>query len=276
MAVARVPEVPFLWWGPSGIPPARRNLGWLVEQGTLSAPAAGLLAAAVACRLSLAVVAERSGAGKTTLLTAALARLPPDARRIYPRGQWEPFSFLGEPDVRPERDVLLINEISPHLPGYLWGAGVGRVLDAARLGFAIYATAHAADAAGLCRVLAEPGLSLPTNAAAAFHLVAAIETTGGVRRVSGIWAIASSNLCDVRIVLVCDGAAGLAAIDAGLRRAQRAGWAEDREPPGSDVVAEASLRLDDLAEEGARDAERPGRMLARSRSTRPNGRAHLP
>lgn len=276
MDIANVPEVPFLWWGPSGGSPPRRNLAWLVGQGTLSAPTAGLLAAAVAGRLSLAVVAAPSGIGKTTLLTAALAHLPADARRIYPRGQWEPFSFFGHPEVRSGRDALLVNEISPHLPGYLWGTGVGRVLDAARMGFALYATAHAADAASLARMVSGPGLSLPIAAAAAFHLVAAIESAGAKRRVSGIWALASACPGELRIIPVCGGAAGLAAIDDGLRRAKRAGWAGDRDPPGIAAIIDAMQRLGDPAPDEGREADRPGRMLDRSRATRPNGRAQLP
>ncbi len=271
-----VPESPFLWWGPSGATGPRRSLSWLVERGMLSAPVAGLLAAAVARRLSLAVVAGPSGAGKTTLLTAVLAHLPADAHRIYPRGQWESFAFLNDPGVNPARDAVLVNEISPHLPGYLWGAGVGRLLDAARRGFAAYATAHASDGDGFCRMLAESAPLLPADAATAFHLVAGIDTSGGERRVSGIWALSPTGTDGLRAVPVCTGDAGLGEIESGLRRARRAGWGSGRDTPDVRTVAGAMRRLEIIGEDDGRGAERPGRMLARSRSTPPNGRAQLP
>ena len=271
-----VPDNPFLWWGPAGDSRPSRTLAWLVGQGTFSEAVAGLLAAAVANRLSLAVVAEPGGAGKTTLLTAALAHLPPDARRLYPRGRWETFAFLAHPDVRPERDALLVNEISPHLPGYLWGAGVGRLIDAARQGFPIYATAHAADAHGLSRLLSDPDLALPPGSGAAFHLVAAIDAAGDTRRVSGIWASAPARPGEFRAVLLGRGDATLAELETGLRKARRAGWAEDRDPPDAAAIADAIRRLDHGAGADDADRDRPGRMLARGRSTRPNGRAQLP
>ena len=53
------------------------------------------------------------------MLTALLDFLPPRTHRIYPRGCFETFAFLSDPAISPRESVLLINEISPHLPVYL-------------------------------------------------------------------------------------------------------------------------------------------------------------
>lgn len=132
---------PFGWWGPVWAPPVAYPLPDLVAQRVLSGEAAGLLAVLVEARCSIVVAAGPSGAGKTTLLTALLAHLPANGRRIYVRGCYEPFDVLDTAD--PRSTVLLVNEISPHLPIYLWGPGVRRVLQAGRAGFQVAATAHA-------------------------------------------------------------------------------------------------------------------------------------
>ena len=76
-----------------------------------------------------------------------------------------------------------------------------------------------------------------------------------------------------KCILVCAGDATLAGVADGLRRATNAGWATDRHPPDVAGIVEAMQRLD-AVDDDVGDS-RPGRMLARSRSTRSNGRAVL-
>ena len=188
---------PFAWWGPVWTPPAARGLLELIRDGTLTAETAGLLWALLARRASLVVVAGPSGAGKTTLLTALLEFLPIGTRRIYLRGCYEPFAFLDDPTVDPRRTVLLVNEISAHLPAYLWGPGVRRTLEAAHRGFALAATAHATSATELIQTLAGYPLRVPLAAIAAVDLVVHLDawmTNGLVRReVASVTALEPSR-----------------------------------------------------------------------------------
>ncbi|MDP9364044.1 MAG: CpaF/VirB11 family protein, partial [Chloroflexota bacterium] len=168
-------DEPFAWWGPVWTPPAARSAADLVSEGTLAPATAGLLAALLGRRASLVVAAEASGAGKTTLLTALLAFYPPNTRRLYLRGCYEPFAFLDDPTLDPTASLLLVNEISAHLPAYLWGPAVGRTLEATRRGFALAATAHAADPTDLVRLLAGYPLRVPLHDVAAVKLVVLLD-----------------------------------------------------------------------------------------------------
>lgn len=176
-------DEPFGWWGPAWQPPTPRSLSDLTAQDVLSPPAAAFLAAAVGRRASLVVAAGPSGAGKTTLLTALLEFLPPATRRVYVRGCYEPFAFLSETD--PAATALLVNELSAHLPIYLWGPGVRRVLQAARGGYQLLATAHARSVAEFVYALAGSPLRVPAAEIAALDLLVLLDAwadESGVRR----------------------------------------------------------------------------------------------
>jgi energy-coupling factor transporter ATP-binding protein EcfA2 len=178
------PSEPFGWWGPFADGPVGRRLDELVRAGVVDPPLLGLLQALLERRRSLVVVAGPSGAGKTTLLTALLGLLPDGLTRRYVRGCYEPFDFLGR-DAAPERTVLLVNEISPHLPIYLWGAGLRRLLAAANDGYQVLATAHATGAADLIAQLAGYPLRLPAGAIVALEHVLWLDAwveEGEVRR----------------------------------------------------------------------------------------------
>ena len=204
---------PRVWWGPVWADPTPRTVVDLVAAETLTPEVAGLVWALVARRASVAVVAGPSGAGKTTLLTALLDLLPPGTRRVYVRGGYEPFDFLGDPSVVPSESALLVNELSPHLPIYLWGPPVRRVLRLRRSGFALYATAHADDAAGLVRLIAGPPLRVPAVEVAAFDLVVGLAATigprGDVRReVAGVWALGQTAAGGVTVDALTGGPGG--------------------------------------------------------------------
>jgi len=137
------------------------------------------------------VVAGPRGAGKTTLLNALIDCYPSDTRRFYLRGCFEPFSFLSDPAVQPGRSLLLVNEFSPHLPSYLWGSGVARVLTAIKQGFAVVGTAHAADAVEFVASLAGFPLRIAPALIGGIDLIVAL-TDGagdGHRTVAGIWTL---------------------------------------------------------------------------------------
>ena len=185
-------DEPFFWWGPSWQAPAPHTLRELLRDGTIDAWLGATLWAVLARRKSLAVVARPSGAGKTTVLTALLELLPPATRRIHLRGCFETFAFLADPAVIPERTVLLANEMSPHLPIYLWGPAAARFLQAGNAGYGLLATAHAESATELVSLLAGSPLRIPAREIAAFEFVAVVaksaQSASG-RRVSGLWRL---------------------------------------------------------------------------------------
>jgi energy-coupling factor transporter ATP-binding protein EcfA2 len=185
-------EEPFAWWGPGWQAPAPRDIAELLRDETIDSWTAANLWAALARRRSLAVVAGASGVGKTTLLTALLDFLPPHTRRIYLRGCFETFTFMSDPTVSPLETILLINEISPHLPVYLWGPAVGRILEAAQRGFALLATAHADSVHDFVGALTGSPLHIPAAQAAAFEFVVVLErreASPSGRQVGGVWRL---------------------------------------------------------------------------------------
>jgi hypothetical protein len=183
---------PFFWWGPSGISPPSLSIGDLLRDGTLDLENASVLWAALARQSSLAVIAGPSGAGKTTLLTALLEFLPPDMQRLYLRGCFESFSFFNDPAVTPTGTALLVNEISPHLPVYLWGSAVSRLLDAAERGFTVLATAHAETVPEFVGLLTGSPLRIPAMRVAAFEFVVVMDhstVSQGGGRVRDVWRL---------------------------------------------------------------------------------------
>jgi energy-coupling factor transporter ATP-binding protein EcfA2 len=155
----------------------------LVGDGVLTAEGAALLGALLERRASIVVAAGPSGAGKTTLLTALLDLLPAGTRRVYVRGCYEPFDFLGA--TEPRTAALLVNELSPHLPIYLWGPGVRRVLAAAGTGYQLAATAHATSVDEFVYGLAGYPLRVPAAEIAAIEVLVLLDAWldgRGVRR----------------------------------------------------------------------------------------------
>jgi energy-coupling factor transporter ATP-binding protein EcfA2 len=189
-------DEPFYWWGPSGVSPIELSIGDLLRDGTIDPGSAAVLWAALARRSSLAVIAGPSGAGKTTLLSALLEFLPPGMRRLYLRGCFETFAFLDDPSAAPATTALLVNEISPHLPVYLWGAAVERYLRAAEDGFALLATAHAKSVPEFVSMLTGSPLRIPAARVAAFRYIVVLEQAVDApsgRRVSGVWRLAPTR-----------------------------------------------------------------------------------
>ena len=185
-------EEPFAWWGPGWQVREPRDIAGLLRDGTIDSWTAANLWAALARRRSLVVVAGESEVGKSTLLNALLDFLPPTTRRVYPRGCFESFTFLADPAIDPSQTALLINEISPHLPVYLWGSAVGRVLEAAQRGFTLLATAHADSVHEFVAALTGSPLRIPLAQAAAFEFVVVMErdeVNASGRRVRGVWRL---------------------------------------------------------------------------------------
>ncbi|HLI51846.1 MAG TPA: type II secretion system protein E [Thermomicrobiaceae bacterium] len=153
------PEQPNGWWGYRHEPPDPLSITRLVDSGLLDPCTAAFLWLAIEAKASVFVVSEPSNAGKTTFLTALLDFLPEQVRRIYLRGWYERFTFMSEDD--PAESYLLCNEISSHLPIYLWGRGVRRMFDALHAGFSLATTAHTTGAEGVIELLSAYPLQIP-------------------------------------------------------------------------------------------------------------------
>lgn len=176
---------PAEWWGSFRVPKDRLSLIDLVRLGALDAATAAFLWVAMQQRATVIVTAREHGAGKTTLLSALIDFLPGEVRPYYVRGLYERFAFLES--YRPEESYLLVNEISDHLPIYLWGAGVRRVFALLKDGWRLGATVHAAGAEEVIALLQRFPLEVPLEYLRAIDLVVTlgmgVSSEGFLRRV---------------------------------------------------------------------------------------------
>ena len=135
---ARFPEG---WWGYHWEPPTPMSAVELIGTPTIDARLMATLWAVVARRGGVMLSSEAPQAGKTTLLSALVDFLPPDTTGIFVRGWWEEYDWLDE--IPAGTGFLLINEMSDHLPIYVWGRAARGALMLAGKGWGIGATMHA-------------------------------------------------------------------------------------------------------------------------------------
>jgi hypothetical protein len=83
------------------------------------------------------------GVGKTTTLNALLHFVPENTALAYMSGMYEDFAFTQLPDIEPEHTYALCNEVSDHLPIYMWGRVARRYLNLTAQGYHIATSVHA-------------------------------------------------------------------------------------------------------------------------------------
>ncbi len=83
------------------------------------------------------------GIGKTTTLNALLQFVPEGTALAYMSGMYEDFAFTQLPDIDPARTYALCNEVSDHLPIYMWGRVARRYLTLPARGYHIATSVHA-------------------------------------------------------------------------------------------------------------------------------------
>jgi hypothetical protein len=130
-----------MWHYESGSP---LSVAQLISLGSLDAATAALLWLLVGHHQSLIVSGPTDptpGVGKTTTLNALLGFLPGGSTLVYTVGMYEEFDFTAEVD--PEATCVLANEVSNHLPIYMWGKVARRLLQLPEQGFAIATSCHA-------------------------------------------------------------------------------------------------------------------------------------
>ena len=137
-------DVPVGWWGWNWEPPIPMSVTELLAAGNFDARTAALCWMVLEAHGSILIAAEPPHSGKTTTLTALLDLVPAGVRRVFLRGWAETFDFVRQ--TEPGRTILLANELSDHLPVYLWGPKAVEAFRALRTGYAIAATLHADSA----------------------------------------------------------------------------------------------------------------------------------
>ena len=137
-------DVPIGWWGWNWEPPVPMSITELLTAGNLDARTAALAWLVLESHGSILIAAEEPHSGKTTTLTALLDLLPDGVRRVFIRGWAETFDYVRQTD--PARTLLLANELSSHLPVYLWGPKAVEVFRTLRRGYALASTLHADSA----------------------------------------------------------------------------------------------------------------------------------
>lgn len=137
-------DVPVGWWGWNWEPPVPMSVTELLDAGNFDARTAALAWLVLEAHGSLLIAAEQPHSGKTTTLTAFLDFLPNGTRRVFIRGWSETFDYLEQ--TKPESTILLANELSSHLPVYLWGPKAVEVFRSLRRGYALGSTLHADSA----------------------------------------------------------------------------------------------------------------------------------
>jgi hypothetical protein len=113
----------------------------LIGTPTIDSRLMATLWAVVARRKSVMLASEAPQAGKTTLLSSLVDFLPDGTTGIFVRGWWEQYDWLDE--VEAGTGYLLVNEISDHLPIYVWGRAARGALILAGKGWGLGGTMHA-------------------------------------------------------------------------------------------------------------------------------------
>ncbi len=129
------------WWGYHWTPPRPMSAVEIIGSGSLDARLMATLWAVVSRRKSVMLASEAPMAGKTTTLSALVDFLPPSTTGVFLRGWGQDDSWVDE--IGPDAAYMLINEMSDHLPIYVWGRNARGALILAGKGYGLGATMHA-------------------------------------------------------------------------------------------------------------------------------------
>jgi hypothetical protein len=201
-------------WAIRHVPPTPRSIIELIRAGTLDAELAAMLWVLIEGRVPIIVGARERLVGKSTLLGALLDFLPPGVQTRELLGAMETFDWLPQapelgwrsrpgtrpstlpslrpretvgPPIRPDNTVLLVPELSDHLPSYTWGAEARIAIRAASIGYGLAATIHADSLEDVFDELGRPPVDLGDDELARLGLVAILRRVGdGLRRVVAV------------------------------------------------------------------------------------------
>lgn len=239
------------WWGWRWEPPVPMSVTELIAAHDMDARTAALCWLVLEGHGSLLVAAERPRAGKTTLLTALCDLLPETIDRVFLRGGTDAPDDVALALAAPARTLLLANELSSHLPVYLWGEPAVRAFRALREGFALGSTLHAGSAAeAIARLRDELGVAADDLARVDLLLVMRLDDADGraVRRVASVHRLAPGREGPRAIPLVAhDRRSDLWAHDPAAEAALVAARHELTPAAAERELAARAARLADLA-----------------------------
>ena len=130
------------------------SVAQLIAAGSVDARTAALIWVIVERHRSLIVSGPTDptpGVGKTTTLNALLEFLPVGTTLVYTMGMYEDFDFLA--DTNAATTCVLANEVSDHLPIYMWGRVARKLLALPASGFAVATSCHADTIDDVLRML---------------------------------------------------------------------------------------------------------------------------
>ena len=122
------------------------SMAQIIAQGSVDAETVALTWLLLEHGVSLTVAGPtdpQPGVGKTTTLNALLQFLPEGTALAYMSGMYENFAFTRLPDIDPATTYALCNEVSDHLPIYMWGRVARRYLTLPAQGYHIATSIHA-------------------------------------------------------------------------------------------------------------------------------------
>jgi hypothetical protein len=122
------------------------SVAQIIALGSVSAETAALIWVLLEHGVSLTVAGPtdpQPGVGKTTTLNALLQFLPEGTGLAYMSGMYENFAFTRLPDIDPASTYALCNEVSDHLPIYMWGRIARRYLTLPAQGYHVATSVHA-------------------------------------------------------------------------------------------------------------------------------------
>jgi hypothetical protein len=120
------------------------SLPELIGRGSLDAATGAVLWTLLEHRASYIIAGPTDptpGVGKTTTLNSLLPFYPRGTGLVYTLGMYEDFDFVDQ--VTPQETTVLANEVSDHLPIYMWGGHARTFLRLPEKGFTIATTCHA-------------------------------------------------------------------------------------------------------------------------------------
>ncbi len=129
------------WWGYHWTAPRPMSAVEIIQSGSLDARLMATLWAVVSRRKSVMLASEAPMAGKTTTLSALVDFLPPGTTGVFLRGWGQHDRWVDE--IGADSGYMLINEMSDHLPIYVWGRNARGALILAGKGYGLGATMHA-------------------------------------------------------------------------------------------------------------------------------------
>lgn len=122
------------------------SMAQIIAQGSVDAETVALAWLLLEHGVSLTVAGPtdpQPGVGKTTTLNALLQFLPEGTALAYMSGMYENFAFTRLPDIDAATTYALCNEVSNHLPIYMWGRVARRYLTLPALGYHVATSIHA-------------------------------------------------------------------------------------------------------------------------------------